>query len=277
MRIADFDRVVRGFVPSLGKASYNPIFKTVGNTIASVLGLPFRELRQLPPNHLRLRVGVGNRVLTNHVYFLERGRLVWLEFLSRQYCTSKSDVVELGCGCGRIARALKDEWFEGTYLGVDIDTEMIEYCRNDFAASRFQFLLSPHKSKTYSPNGGATHDARQVSLLIAEPDSKDFVFSISLYSHLLEAEFAEYLGESFRILRSGGWMYLTFFCMEDVNLGQRWTFTHRRGNAFIENNDFPEAAVAYKKAHVVRLVESWGFREVAVIPHAVQSVLIARK
>jgi SAM-dependent methyltransferase len=271
------DRTFRKFVPSVGKASYNPIVKIAGDTLANVLALSFPELRELPPNHLRIRIGVGNQVLRNHVHFLQMGAWTWLSFMSRRYCSFNSDVVELGCGCGRIAWPLKDPWFEGTYLGVDIDTEMIEYCRHNFPAGRFQFLLSPHRSNTYSATNGTARGDRNLGFLVADPDSKDFVYSISLYSHLLEEEFADYLRESFRILRSGGCMYLTFFCMEDVQLGQRWTFAHRRGNAFIENMDLPEAAVAYHKAYVVEMAKSLGFREITIIPRAVQSVLVARK
>jgi predicted RNA methylase len=49
------------------------------------------------------------------------GSYFWQYFLSRQYSRFNSDVVELGCGCGRIAYPLKGTWFEGTYVGVDID------------------------------------------------------------------------------------------------------------------------------------------------------------
>jgi SAM-dependent methyltransferase len=277
MSTINFDRAFRRFVPSLGNLSYNSFVKIAGNALASLIALPFRELRDLPPNHLRLRVGVGNRVLRNHVHFLEMGRWLWLHVLSHQYCTFNSDVVELGCGCGRIARPLKDEWFEGSYVGVDVDKEMIEYCRNHFPDNRFQFLLSPHQSKTYSAKSGDQPGARDSTFSIGQANSKDFVYSLSLYSHLLENEFTEYLAESFRVLRPGGWMYLTFFCMEDVDLGQRWTFAHRRGNAFIENPNLPEAAVAYHKAHVIGLATSLGFQNVTITSRPVQSVLVARK
>ena len=104
---------MRRLVPSVGKISYNPFVKAIGNAIASALSLPFPELKELPPNHLRIRIGVGNRLLANHIHFLEMGNGVWLDFLARQLCSANSDVVELGCGCGRIARPLKGAWFNG--------------------------------------------------------------------------------------------------------------------------------------------------------------------
>jgi SAM-dependent methyltransferase len=186
-------------------------------------------------------------------------------------------VVELGCGCGRVARALRDRWFEGTYLGVDIDEEMIEYCRQSFIKDRFQFMLSPHRSATYSSNGSGAPKETASELVLAEPDSKDFVFSISLYSHLLERKAVDYIQESFRILRKNGVMQLTFFCMEHVTLGQRWSFQHRAGNAYIENPRYPEAAVAYHANYMIGLAERSGFREVSINPGNAQSELVARK
>ena len=231
MKYSKYDRIYRRFVPSVAKLSYNPFVKAAGNGIAGMLALAFPELRDLPPNHLRIRIGAGNRIFNDHVDFIETGSRCWLAFLSRKYCTSSSDVVELGCGCGRIARALneprRDSWFEGSYVGVDIDSEMIEYCRNNFPAGRFEFILSPHKSRTYSPRKSCPKAARD--FVIAAPQSKDFVYSLSLYTHLLERELVDYLNETYRILRADGIMYATFFCIEHIELGRRWTFRHRRG------------------------------------------------
>jgi hypothetical protein len=55
--------VYRKFVPSVARISYNPVVKMAGNAIAGLLSLPFTELRGLPPNHLRIRIGIGNRFL----------------------------------------------------------------------------------------------------------------------------------------------------------------------------------------------------------------------
>ncbi len=281
-RYSKHDRIFRQLVPSVAKLSYNPVVKTAGNAIAWILALPFPDLRDLPPNHLRIRIGAGNRIFNGHVNFIRDGNELWLLFLSRKYCTSNSDVVELGCGCGRVARPLRDPpwspWFEGTYVGVDIDNEMIEYCRNNFPAGRFQFILSPHNSKTYSQDNSCATSITAFELTIAPPGSKDFVYSLSLYSHLLEAEVVDYLRETYRILRDDGIMYMTFFCIEHVELGRRWTFQHRRGNAYVESTRYPEAAVAYHEAFMTKLVANCGFQEVTVTPRGnAPSELVARK
>lgn len=78
-----YDHVRRRFVPSLAKISYNPFIKVTGDAIARVLGWPFPELSNLPPNHLRIRVGTGNRFLNGHIVFIQAGDEMWLRFLSR--------------------------------------------------------------------------------------------------------------------------------------------------------------------------------------------------
>jgi SAM-dependent methyltransferase len=272
-----YDRIFRKFVPSVAKVSYNPVFAKIGDAVSGALALPFPELRDLPSNHLRIRIGAGNRLFNEHVMFIETGSRCWLTFLSRSYCTASSDVVELGCGCGRVARALKQDWFRGTYVGVDIDTEMLEYCRQNFPEDRFEFVLSPHRSATYSRENSNDIEDIFHKPIFGEKNSKDFVYSISLYSHLLEKQFVEYLRETHRILKPNGMVYLTFFCINDVELGGRWTFRHGHGNAYVENLRFPEAAVAYEKAFVTEVAKNIGFSEVSIISGNGQSELITRK
>jgi predicted SAM-dependent methyltransferase len=163
-------------------------------------------------------------------------------------------------------------------VGVDIDNEMIEYCRNNFPAERFEFILSPHKSTTYSPDNSCVTSNTSFDLAIAAPESKDFVYSLSLYTHLLETEALDYLEETYRMLRVDGIMYMNFFCIEHVELGRRWTFQHRRGNSYVESTRYPEAAVAYYEAFMTKLVANCGFREVTVMPRGnAPSELVARK
>jgi hypothetical protein len=154
---------------------------------------------------------------------------------------------------------------------------MIEYCRSNFPADRFQFMLSPHRSATYSASSRHGSQEPTPKFVIADEQSKDYVFSLSLYSHLLETEVLQYMQESYRILRTNGIMFMTFFCIEHVELGGRWTFGNRRGNAYIESARYPEAAVAYHEAFMVDLAKNCGFREVTVAPKKGQSELVALK
>ena len=57
--------------------------------------------------------------------------------------------------------------------GVDIDSDMIEYCRKQFAKENFSFVQSPHQSATYLSRR-ARNPLDKPALRIADADSKDF-------------------------------------------------------------------------------------------------------
>ncbi len=269
------ERIMRRVIPSAPRLSYNPVFRILGNTVSSALALPFPELRRLPPNHLRVRVGVGNRIFNNHSFFVNIGTSFWHEFFAKGYANANSAIVEIGCGCGRIANPLNQDYFQGTYLGIDIDAEMIAYCQSHFPADRFTFRLSPHRSSVYGAANATPEDAR--SFVIGDANSKDFIFSTSLFTHLLEEELRFYMRESFRALRPNGRIFMSFFCLDYIQKGGRWTFTHQVGQAHVENAKYPEAAIAYTAQYMAQIARDCEFREVSIHGSPGQSTLVARK
>src|SRR5215831_10403199 len=72
------EKWARRCLPSTATISYNPVFRMVGNICARIIEVPFSEGRLLPPNHLRVRVGTGNRILNNLVYNYSIGNQFWL-------------------------------------------------------------------------------------------------------------------------------------------------------------------------------------------------------
>ena len=68
-RSVSFDRVLRKLFPSTSKLTFNPLFRAAVNAFDAVPRLMFPEFRSLPPNHLRIRIGVGNRILNNQTHF----------------------------------------------------------------------------------------------------------------------------------------------------------------------------------------------------------------
>jgi hypothetical protein len=65
--------------------------------------------------------------------------------------------------------------------------------------------------------------------------------------------------------------------MQHVQKGGRWTFSHRIGNAYIENLKLPEAAVAYDNDYILGAARKAGFSSAFVIASNAQSQLVARK
>src|SRR5712671_1085946 len=107
------DSRIRKIVPSVARLSYNPFFKLFVNLVSIVPDFFVKEFRELPPAHLRIRIGVGNRIFFNQARHLTYAAPFWLELLSKGLCTMESNIVEIGCGCGRMAWPLRGEQFSG--------------------------------------------------------------------------------------------------------------------------------------------------------------------
>ena len=276
-----FDRFIRKFIPSIAKLSYNPVAKFLLDGPDLVIDLAFPVYRRLPPNHLRVRVGVGNELFNNHAWYMIGARDFWFFILSRSWITMDSTIVDIGCGCGKFAHHFRDynyngSKFRGKYIGIDIDAEALGWCRRHFDKERFDFHLSSHASKVYNDTG----IGEPYALPIAE-SSVDLVFSTSLFTHLLEPEILNYMTESFRVLTPNAVMVMNCFLIDypPNTFGGRHTFRFRMGNAFVESLKFPEAAVAYNSKFLLDMAAEIGFRncELVVTPGSGQPALVCQK
>jgi SAM-dependent methyltransferase len=237
----------------------------VVDAVDRVIGLPFREFRDLPPNRMRIRVGVGNRLVFNHAAYLEYGASAVIDRLANGTLRMTSRVMDIGCGCGRMAHALRRHGFRGTYDGVDVDREMVAWCAENFPGDGFRFHFADIYSKVYNPGG-----SKESYRLPVADHVQDLVVGQSLLTHLLEEDVVNYLTEGHRVLDAGGYLDMSVFCLEDMDdhgdLGGRWTFRHQLGDARVESLEYPEAAVAYGREWLVAAGKAVGFDEVSVIP-----------
>ncbi len=276
------DNLLRRVVPSASRLTYNPLFKVLVDSFDLLPMLVYEELARIPPNHMRIRVGVGNRIFANHVSYLNGGTNFWIHVFHARLCQLDSTIVDIGCGCGRYAHYLRDyqfksERFSGTYIGIDIDEEMLAWCARNFDPERFSFHRSNHASKAYRGVGnGNSH----YKLPIAD-ESADFVYATSLLTHLLEEQLVNYFQESCRVLKPGGYMAMYCFSMDHLppTYGDRHTFRHRRGNAYVESLEVPEAAVAYEEEFLFDVAKQAGFRaaEIQAVLGDWQPLLLCRK
>jgi SAM-dependent methyltransferase len=260
-----FEKAARKVVPSTSMLSYNPVFKVVGNAISSAYSMLHPMTRNLPPNHLRVRIGVGNELLFSQPRYLMGGQNFWTGLFARGWINFESNIVDIGVGCGRYAHILRDlnfygQRYTGTYTGIDIDEELLGWCEKNFDSERFRFLLSGHQSSSYKGTGGVEGGGTEQ---IAD-GTQDLVFSTSLYTHLLTEELDYYTRESARMLKPGGHMMMSYFSLTTPppTYGGRHTFRHQRGIAWIESEKQPTAAVAYHDGDLRELVLAAGFSQV---------------
>lgn len=269
-------RAARGVIPSIAKLTYSPWVKYCLQAVSQIPDLFFSELRTLPPVHLRVRVGVDDKLFFNQLLHIKRGESLWVGNLLEGFCTQDSTVVELGCGCGRMARPLfENPTFRGQFVGIDIDDEMLDWCRRHMQRPNFSWLKSEHRSSVYSQGNNVVKSSFWTIPL--EDNSVDFVYSTSLFTHLLEPQVDNYLREAHRILKPKQRLRMTFFSLDSVRRGDRWTFKHPIGRAYVENPRLPEAAVAYPDKVMMDMAASASFAECVILNSPVQSHLICRK
>jgi ubiquinone/menaquinone biosynthesis C-methylase UbiE len=158
-------------------------------------------------------------------------------------------VLDIGCGCGSMAfefqRLLGPR---GTYVGFDVHGPSIRWCQSHFATDRrFRFELAA--LATAWSRGGAAAEYR-----FPAPDAAaDFVLAKSLFTHLLEREARHYLREIRRVLRSGRAAIITAFLLD--NEGASSMFPHGGPDVWWSVRSRPEAAVAYRRRHFLRMMD----------------------
>jgi SAM-dependent methyltransferase len=101
-----------------------------------------------------------------------------------------NNMLEFGCGCGRVLRHLCDLPEKCRISGTDIDREAIEWCRSNLP--RFSFGVNNPLPPLPYPAGNF-----------------DLVYAISVFTHLDEDYQFAWLAELKRVLRPGGILIAT--------------------------------------------------------------------
>ncbi|MCI0465170.1 MAG: class I SAM-dependent methyltransferase [Gemmataceae bacterium] len=181
------------------------------------------------------------------------------------------DVLEVGCGAGRLARALTGYLTPaGSYEGFDVVADAVRWCRRALSARHpnFRFRHADIHNGGYNPTGRQ----RALDFVFPYPDrSFDLVILASVFTHMLPAEVAHYLGEIRRVLRPEGRCLASFFLLNDearaLMLGPRsaLVFRHEGAGYWTTRPDHPEDAVAYREEDVRALYARAGLRVCAPI------------
>jgi SAM-dependent methyltransferase len=204
----------------------------------------------LPPRWLRF-VGGGDFTTIGARFLAHFRRLARL--------APDEDVLDVGCGVGRIARALAGYLGPGgSYEGFDVIADAVRWCRASVAPlhPRFRFRHADVRNGGYNPRG--RRPAAEFVFPYADA-SFDFVCAASLFTHLLPAEVAHYLREIRRVLRPGGRCLATAFVLNAESLaltaGPRalLRFPHEGPGYRCARLDHPEDAIAYHEEDLRRL------------------------
>lgn len=136
------------------------------------------------------------------------------------YLPERAQVLDIGCGCAKVARFLAVDPRVAGYVGFDPIAVCIDWNRR-FVAPRargaFRFEHADLHSAEYNPQGVLA--AREYRFPVAD-GSIDIAIASSLFTHLLEADAVHYLQESARALRPGGKLILSLH--NEPPAGQRY-------------------------------------------------------
>ncbi len=126
----------------------------------------------------------------------------------------EEQVLDIGCGAGRVAAHLTRylDPAAGSYEGFDVMPRAIDWAQKQITTRHpnFHFQLAEVRNDEYSPE--ATGDASTYRFPYADGEF-DFAFALSLYTHMLPFQVANYLRETARVLRPGGRGLATFFLL----------------------------------------------------------------
>ena len=168
----------------------------------------YRSAESLPKDiaaRVRSRLGGGARVPPADLIFLVSGHRSASRFLSRGREASRTildtlerngveverfhSVLDFGCGVGRVIR----HWDLPPHValhGTDYNPLLVRWCRENLKSARFQFN---------SLSGGLPY----------APETFDFIYAISVFTHLSEPLQSFWMGELFRVLKPGGYFLFT--------------------------------------------------------------------
>ena len=147
-------------------------------------------------------------------HFRNTGAWAFVELLRRGKLSDTSRVIDIGSGCGRLALPFSHLIKSGLYFGTDVFEEGIKWCNEHISSrnSAFKFFLQSVENNYYF--GGATKPSDTLSLKFADRISIDFVFAISVFTHLVEQDAQTYLNEISRCLKPDGVAYITCFVID---------------------------------------------------------------
>lgn len=136
------------------------------------------------------------------------------EMVRRGKLSSLSRIIDIGSGCGRLALPFSLLVKDGDYFGTDVFEEGIDWCAKNISTRnpKFKFFLQDAEHNYYF--GGEIKPSKNLSLGFAQSDSIDFVFAISVFTHLVEADAERYLKEIARCLDKDGVAYITAFIID---------------------------------------------------------------
>ena len=166
----------------------------------------YPEMREasvpLPPVEFQKLVNVGDSWLFLLAGASSHKLLLRVLAEQRKDLSDVGPVLDFGCGPGRSLRLFLRRALDVRIVGTDVDAKSIEWCRANFPFGEFH--VNSQRPPTRLP--AATFG---------------FVYAISVFSHLSEANHLDWLRELARVTRPGGLLVLTVHGRHALNRAEK--------------------------------------------------------
>ncbi len=180
------------------------------------------------------------------------------------YLQPNENILEIGCGSGRIAMPLTNYLNpSGHYYGIEIVADMVKWCQKNISSRHpnFKFIHADLYNKRYNPD--ATQLAKDYTFPF-DNATFDFIYLTSVFTHLLPEDTEAYFQEISRLLKPNGRVFATFFVLNDrqQQLAKQGlnviNFNFECGTYSLKNETIPEFAVAYQENYLLQLLHDCG-------------------
>lgn len=180
--------------------------------------------------------------------------------------TPQDRVLDIGSGIGRMALPLTQYLETGTYDGIDVAAEGIDWCAANISPcyGNFHFHHLDLAHPLYNPGGVLQTSTVQLPF---EAGAFDFIFMTSVVTHLTAVEVRAYAREINRLLAPGGRCLVTTFMLngparEGLQAGRGvlpfdGAASEREIYAYADN---PTAAVAFDEDFLLSKFLEFGLR-----------------
>jgi len=217
----------------------------------------------IPPENLRVWVGP----FADAGLFRSSGKETVRSIVELCGLECDARVLEIGCGCGRIAVALADHLSDGGhYEGFDVAALLIDWCRQELQPRlpQFHFRLA---DEVHAPghNPAGSRSAAQFEFPYSDR-SFDLAILCSVLTHILPDAMENYLRQTARVLASGGSAFMSVFLFDqaaEIAVRKRTTifdFRHKIGPCLTFDPEHPDEGIACEETWFVEAVDRAGLR-----------------
>ena len=125
---------------------------------------------------------------------------------------NNNNFLDVGCGTGLVSMAAQNYIGEnGVYIGLDINKDEIEFCKEYYKHPNFIF------KHTNSNNAFFANEQKDIEVKWdLENSFFDLVSALSVWTHLNEKDSIYYFKEISRVLKKNGKAIITFFYLDDL-------------------------------------------------------------